>query len=644
MAKKNRIADNVSAVNAENIETVSNLSQEETNKNETQPATGTEETDTPVQNSSQGIDGVSPLQNSENVESPESNFMLFDKEEVEKGKDAFKPTVKELGDTYPNKAKTTKRKESHIEKLKRERAAKKKAKADFHNNEKAAFNAANPNDTFEGYKYDNTAYNPRGEELIGKEGLDKREQRLADRAAQKVETNQQLFEKGMEFFNQHEKYNQFGGSFNYDQFTSSMTPEVIRASSKALGVKGLSNVGIATPELYNAMKKAYDEKKGVALSQRAALVAEKKAAEDRLLADKENAEANADKLQVIKDWRATLSNDPKVFTRGQAEALQKILKDEFGQNITIDDIMAQQTTGTLIDVMLNELHIPKDYLIASGLMLPKGYEDATALDTFLDGSDEEQAAYALRFAQRRDQRNRFNQSLVDLAGITSRMIAASGGAKMEPYKNDMYDKFREDMKAARQRYDARMGEIRQREIDAEKEAYARIREREKAAQEQANLDRAYNLQASRAEAQDKYNEERLALERAELQWRKDFNNAKADSEKIEALLEGQRAGQLSLNEERLLFTALVNARKQEGASMTYEEMDELSKNFSLAFRKTLPFYEGEEKESPQQSTYAPYAPYQFWNPQPQSGGTGGGYNGPVRPQEEIVDNQGKSRL
>jgi hypothetical protein len=157
-------------------------------------------------------------------------------------------------------------------------------------------------------------------------------------------------------------------------------------------------------------------------------------------------------------------------------------------------------------------------------MMPKGYEEATALDTFLDGSDEEQAAYALRFAQRRDQRNRFNQSLVDLAGITSRMIAASGGAQMEPYKNDMYDKFREDMKKANETYQTRMAEIRQREIDAEKEAYARIREREKAAQEQANLDRAYNYQQTQDRIKNAIAQGNLDLAAEELRLKKDENS------------------------------------------------------------------------------------------------------------------------
>ncbi len=515
MATKKEIENKVSAVNAENAKTVNNLSQEEAvalaNKTGAQPTAemGEAELGNMVAAKNQYNSKTSAREGMPTDDDLDADLGIVNQQQI---KNATQEVGRMIG--TPTYSSLTKEVEEDLNKTLLPTKRKEKEK----------FSAANPNDTFEGYKYDNTTYNPRGEELIGKEGLNKREQRLANRAAQKVETNQQLFEKGMEFFNQHEKYNQFGGSFNYDQFTSSMTPEVIRASSKALGVKGLSNVGIATPALYNAMKKAYEEKKGVALSQRAKLVEEKKKAEEKLLADKENAEANADKLQAIKDWRATLSNDPKKFTKSQAKELQLILKEKFGKDITVDDIMAQQTTGALIDVMLNELQIPKEYLIASGLMMPKGYEEATALDTFLDGSDEEQAAYALRFAHRRDQRNRFNQSLVDLAGITSRMIAASGGAQMEPYKNDMYDKFREDMKAARQRYDERMGEIRQREIDAEKEAYARIREREKAAQEQANLDRAFTYQQTQDRIKNAIAQGNLDLAAEELRLKKDENS------------------------------------------------------------------------------------------------------------------------
>ena len=104
------------------------------------------------------------------------------------------------------------------------------------------------------------------------------------------------------------------------------------------------------------------------------------------------------------------------------------------------------------------------------------------------------------------------------------MIAASGGAQMEPYKNDMYDKFREDMKAARARYDERMGEIRQREIDAEKEAYTRIREREKAAQEQANLDRAFTYQQTQDAIKNDINRGNLAIAAERLRYEKDSNS------------------------------------------------------------------------------------------------------------------------
>ncbi len=377
--------------------------------------------------------------------------------------------------------------------------------------------------------------------------------------------------------------------------------------------------------------------------QQAAIDTAEKRKEDALKERiKDDAKLN-DLQEYIYNFSQALSEDPKDFEANQAEFIKGLQQrlDNAGFETKVDGIPAQQTFRRAIEAMAERNPELKDLFVASGVMMPVGYEKATPLEEFLNGSDKERAEYELRFAQRRDQRNRFAQSLVDLAGITSRMIAASGGAKMEPYKNDMYDKFREDMKAARARYDERMGEIRQREIDAEKEAYARIREREKAAQEQKNADRAYNFQVSRAAAQDRYNKDRLDLERNELQWKKDYYNAKTEDEKLEALLKGQQAGQLSLNEERLLFTSLIDARKESGERMTFEEMKELSKNFSLAFRKTLPFYEGEEEKSPRQSTNSSYL---FMNPQPQSSGTGGDYRGPIRPQGWIVENKGVSRL
>lgn len=397
-------------------------------------------------------------------------------------------------------------------------------------NQKQREELAKKNEKFGTYTYDNTAYTPKGTEYIGKTdeelGNDKNAIRKRDKAEAKLAENQRDYEKFMDYVRQYDKYNQYGGAFNYDQFTSSVDPKIIRAAAKALGVKGLSNVGIATEELYNAARKEMQKKYDVAYQERQAIQTEKKKAEDALK-DQIKDDAKRNELQeYIYSWSQALSGDPKDFEANQAEFIKGLQQrlDDAGFETRVDGIAEQQTFRRAIEAMAERNPQLKDLFVASGVMMPVGYEKASPLDKWLDGDDKERAEYELRFAQRRDQRNRFAQSLVDLAGITSRMIAASGGAKMEPYKNDMYDKFREDMTAARKRYDERMGEIRQREIDAEKEAYARIREREKAALEQKNADRAYNFQVSRAEAQDKHNADRLALQKQELNDNRAYRN------------------------------------------------------------------------------------------------------------------------
>lgn len=526
MAKKNEIRKAVDKINKDNRDIVKGLSQEDSKDllKETGLNGGQGMDNQEVKDMTQAMDNyqedLSNVNLKKAVSPPASEYV---KNNPLKAPEIAINEIKKINTTIPNPIPQNKDNKQFVEGRKELSEIEKE---EYLKNEKTEFNKENPNTSFGDYKFDNTAYNPKGEHLIGKEDKDitSREIRQRNKAEQKLAENEQDYEKFMSFVHDYDKYNQYGGSFNYDQFTSSVDPKTIRAAAKALGVGGLARVGIATQELYNAARKELQKKADVAYQEQQAIQAEKKKAEEKLLADKENAEANADRLKAIKEWRATLSNDPKNFTRGQAEELQKILKDKFGKDITIDDIMAQQTTGTLIDVMLNELQIPKEYLIASGVMMPEGYEKSTPLEEFLNGSDKGRADYELRFAQRRDQRNRFAQSLVDLAGITSRMIAASGGAKMEPYKNDMYDKFREDMKAARARYDERMGEIRQREIDAEKEAYARIREREKAAQEQANLDRAYDYQQTQDRIKNAIAKGNLALAAEELRIKKDENS------------------------------------------------------------------------------------------------------------------------
>ena len=401
-------------------------------------------------------------------------------------------------------------------------------KEEYLKNEKDKFNKENPNKSFGDYKYDNTAYNPKGEHLIGKkdEELTSREIKQRDKAEAKIEANQRDYEKFMDYVRQYDKYNQYGGAFNYDQFTSSVDPKVIRAAAKALGVKGLSNVGIATEELYNAARKEMQKKYDVAYQERQAIQAEKKKAEDALK-DQIKDDAKLNELQeFIVDWSKALSGDPKDFEAGQAEFIKGLQQrlDDAGFETKVDGLAKQQTFKRAIEAMAARNPDLKNLFVASGVMMPVGYEKASPLDKWLDGDDKEREEYELRFAQRRDQRNRFAQSLVDLAGITSRMIAASGGAQMEPYKNDMYDKFREDMKAARARYDERMGEIRQREIDAEKEAYTRIREREKAAQEQANLDRAFTYQQTQDAIKNDINRGNLALAAERLRYEKDSNS------------------------------------------------------------------------------------------------------------------------
>ena len=401
-------------------------------------------------------------------------------------------------------------------------------KEEYLKNEKDKFNKENPNKSFGDYKYDNTAYNPKGEHLIGKkdEELTTREIKQRNKAEAKLEANQRDYEKFMDFVRQYDKYNQYGGVFNYDQFTSSVNPKVIRAAAKALGVKGLSNVGIATEALYNAARKEIQKKYDVAYQERQAIQAEKKKAEDALKEQiKDDAKLN-ELQEFIVDWSKALSGDPKDFEAGQAEFIKGLQQrlDDAGFETKVDGLPEQQTFKRAIEAMAARNPELKDLFVASGVMMPVGYEKASPLDKWLDGDDKERAEYELRFAQRRDQRNRFAQSLVDLAGITSRMIAASGGAKMEPYKNDMYDKFREDMTAARKRYDERMGEIRQREIDAEKEAYARIREKEKAAQEQANLDRAFTYQQTQDAIKNAIERGRLDLAAEELRLKKDENS------------------------------------------------------------------------------------------------------------------------
>lgn len=415
-----------------------------------------------------------------------------------------------------------------------------KAKEDYTNqyNKKQQEELAEKNKKFGTYSFDNTAFDVKNKELLAIDDSELTPEQIKRKrkAETKIADNQRDYEKFMEFVRQYDKYNQYGGSFNYDQFTSSVDPKVIRAAAKALGVKGLSNVGIATKELYDAAHKKLQEKYDVAYKERQTIQAEKKKAEDALK-DQIKDDAKRNELQeYIYSWSQALSGDPKDFEAGQAEfikGLQQRLTDA-GFETRVDGIPEQQTFRRAIEAMYERNPQLKDLFVASGVMMPVGYEKATPLDKWLDGDDKERAEYELRFAQRRDQRNRFAQSLVDLAGITSRMIAASGGAQMEPYKNDMYDKFREDMTAARKRYDERMGEIRQREIDAEKEAYARIREREKAALEQANADRAYNFQVSRAEADDKHKEAMRNLQKQELDDNKAYRNKQLDIEQQKA--------------------------------------------------------------------------------------------------------------
>ena len=405
-----------------------------------------------------------------------------------------------------------------------------KAKQDYANqyNKKQQEELAEKNKKFGTYSFDNTAFDVKNKELLAIDDsqLTPEQIKRKRKAETKIADNQRDYEKFMDFVRQYDKYNQYGGSFNYDQFTSSVDPKVIRAAAKALGVKGLSNVGIATKELYDAARKEMQKKYDVAYQERQAIQAEKKKAEDALK-DQIKDDAKRNELQeYIYNWSQALSGDPKDFEANQAEfikGLQQKLADA-GYKTRVDGLPEQQTFRRAIEAMYERNPELKDLFVASGVMMPVGYEKSTPLDKWLDGDDKEREEYELRFAQRRDQRNRFAQSLVDLAGITSRMIAASGGAKMEPYKNDMYDKFREDMTAARKRYDERMGEIRQREIDAEKEAYARIREREKAAQEQANLDRAFTYQQTQDRIKNAIEKGRLDLAAEELRLKKDENS------------------------------------------------------------------------------------------------------------------------
>ena len=405
-----------------------------------------------------------------------------------------------------------------------------KAKQDYANqyNKKQQEELAEKNKKFGTYSFNNTAFDVKNKELLAIDDsqLTPEQIKRKRKAEAKIEANQQDYEKFMDFVRQYDKYNQYGGAFNYDQFTSSVDPKVIRAAAKALGVKGLSNIGIATEELYNAARKEMQKKYDVAYQERQAIQAEKKKAEDALKEQiKDDAKLN-ELQEYIYSWSQALSGDPKDFEANQAEFIKGLQQrlDDAGFETRVDGIAEQQTFRRAIEAMAERNPQLKDLFVASGVMMPVGYEKATPLDKWLDGDDKERAEYELRFAQRRDQRNRFAQSLVDLAGITSRMIAASGGAQMEPYKNDMYDKFREDMKAARARYDERMGEIRQREIDAEKEAYARIREREKAAQEQANLDRAFTYQQTQDAIKNAIDRGNLALAAERLRHEKDSNS------------------------------------------------------------------------------------------------------------------------
>lgn len=456
-------------------------------------------------------------------------------------------------------------------------------KEEYLKNEKDKFNKENSNTSFGDYKYDNTAYNPKGEHLIGKkdEELTSREIKQRDKAEAKIEANQRDYEKFMDFVRQYDKYNQYGGAFNYDQFTSSVDPKTIRAAAKALGVGGLARVGIATQELYNAARKEMQKKYDVAYQERQAIQAEKKKAEDALK-DRIKDDAKLNELQeYIYNWSQALSGDPKDFEANQAEfikGLQQRLADA-GFETKVDGIPEQQTFRSAIEAMAERNPELKDLFVASGVMMPVGYEKASPLDKWLDGDDKEREEYELRFAQRRDQRNRFAQSLVDLAGITSRMIAASGGAKMEPYK-DMYDKFREDMKAARARYDERMGEIRQREIDAEKEAYTRIREREKADLAQKNFEnqskqqadqwqKTYELQKQRQEDLNKYRNSSLAVEK-----QKADNYAKAhQKEQLDGLAANYRIQLLDKHE----------ALKRTDADLAYDGMLDANANFKTTY-------------------------------------------------------------
>jgi hypothetical protein len=158
MAKKNRIADNVSAVNAENAKTVNNLSKEEAvalaNKTGAQPTAemGEAELGNMVAANNQYNSKKSARENMPTDDDLDADLSVVDQQQInnatqEIGKMIGTPTysslTKEVEEDLNKTLLPTERKESHIEKLKRERAEKKAAKVAFHAKEKELINKSN---------------------------------------------------------------------------------------------------------------------------------------------------------------------------------------------------------------------------------------------------------------------------------------------------------------------------------------------------------------------------------------------------------------------------------------------------------------------------------------------------------------------
>lgn len=514
MAKKKNIQQQVRDINAENLHTVQNLSQEESKT--LADKIGIKVQDANVGNiNNKVID--EDVNHDKNANADTSILGNYIEQQGITNSDASDNNQVDWNEEFKNQLKTDYAgkvvqdgkiiPESKKAKISKGIAQYKKEKKD---------GLEEPNKKFDTFKYDNSEYTPLKLKYSYTDSKDAG--KLREEADSKIRINQGQFEKGMEHFADYVRYNQYGGSYNYDQLQSSMTKDEIIASAKALGVGGLARTGIMTKDLYDKMYLAYEGKRKVAQKEYDDIRAKQREAEENLKNKIKDDKLRNELKEYIYNWSQKLSSDPKDFQAEQAnfiKGLQQKLADA-GYEIKVDGLAEQQTFRRTIEALCENYPELENLFVASGVMMPEGYGEQSDVESFLKGNERGKADYELRFAQRRDQRNRFAQSMLDLAGITSKLLAARGGAKVEPYKNDMYDKFREDMKVARSRYDERIRDIENKKIAAEKEAFNRIRDKEKTELEQQRWIKQFKLQEDAQRINEALQETNIEKAKAEI--------------------------------------------------------------------------------------------------------------------------------